>query len=268
MSVPAEVEDALAAEGMSDADVALISPLGARKGRRPTYRATSRDRTIKLRLLDSSQVAGELERLSAGLDGAFVPIVGRHGRVTVEPWIDGEALTGKADEVERAAEVLGRLHATTAAASLAPAAASRWLAAADSDLRLLHHADLVGELLAARVGRQLDELRRTMTTTCVIHRDFCPENLLVTGDGDIRVIDNEWLALGPPAYDLGRTLHRWTLDDDSWRRFLAAYSAVAGEPPELERWTLAAALFAARVAHERAPQQLDRALAMIEARAT
>jgi Ser/Thr protein kinase RdoA (MazF antagonist) len=262
VSLPAEVEAAVGAEGMAGAEVELISPLGERKGRRLAYRVRSKDRTVKLRVLDSSAVAEELESLSRGLDAAFVPVIARHGRVTVEPWVEGTLLDGdSSNEVERAARVLGRLHAGTARP--APSAAeSQWLAAAHGDLRILEEADLIDAETATTLRWQLVGLADRPASSCVIHRDFCLENLIVDREGELRVIDNEWLAVGPPAYDLGRTLHRWPLDDEAWAGFLTAYVEVAGEPQDRELWMLVAALMGARVAHQRAPEQLERALAM------
>ena len=262
MTLPAEVEAAIGAEGMTGAEVELISPLGERKGRRLAYRVRSEDRTVKFRVLDSSEVAEELQRLSSGLDAAFVPVTATHGRVTVEPWIEGAPLDGDASsEVERAARILGRLHAGTARPS--PPAESRWLHEANRDTACLVDAGIVDAETEASVRLRLAELAGRAAPTCVMHRDFCAENLIVDRDGELRVIDNEWLAVGPPAYDLGRTLHRWPLDEETWSRFLAAYVDVAGEPGDQELWVLVAALMGARVAHQRAPEQLERALGMI-----
>jgi hypothetical protein len=264
MNAPAEIQEAIRIEGMTGAEVELVSPLGTRKGRRLSYRVETATRTIKLRLLDSLEVAEELERISGGLDDAFVPIIGRHGRVTVEPWVEGVGLDGEAaGAIERAATVLARLHVGTRAVATADGD-SPWLAAAESDLQSLVEAGLVEAELAARVRARLDDLHRDDAPACVIHRDFCPENMLVDSTGGIRVVDNEWLAVGPPALDLGRTFHRWPMDEDGWARFQAVYSDVAGEPEDLGLWMLVAGLFAARVAIRLIPGQLERALAMVD----
>jgi aminoglycoside phosphotransferase (APT) family kinase protein len=263
MNAPAEIKQAIRIEGMTGAEVELISPLGVRKGRRLSYRVETAARTIKLRLLDSLEAAEELERISADLDDAFVPIIRRHGRVTVEPWVVGAGLEGEAaGAIEPAAAILARLHVGTRAVATGDGN-SPWLAAAESDLQSLIEAGLVEADLAARVRARLDDLHRDDAPACVIHRDFCPENMLIDSTGEIRVIDNEWLAVGPPALDLGRTFHRWPMDENGWVRFLAVYSDVAGEPQDLGLWMLVAGLFAARVAVKLVPDQLDRALAMI-----
>jgi aminoglycoside phosphotransferase (APT) family kinase protein len=75
------------------------------------------------------------------------------------------------------------------------------------------------------------------------HRDFCAENMVRGLDGRICVIDNEGLAVGPLAYDLGRVWYRWPMPAAAWRLFLETYAAqrtqVLPDPP-LIVWKIAA----------------------------
>ena len=269
MSLPKEIAAAVASEGMNGAAIELISPLGERKGRRLCYLASAEGRdAIKLRLLETHEAAAELERLSNGLGPPFAVVLRRHGRVVVEPWIEGVELSADVARqwIEPAAAILGGLHARELDRDvLDDCSISRWLRSARIDLQTIRAAGLVETEVAERLGATIERLERRPAPIAVIHRDFCVENLIVDGDGALWVIDNEWMIAGPAAFDLGRTFQRWPMTEDEWQRFVKAYSTVAGEPRDLELWMQVAALFAARVAHQLVPGQLPRALEMLGA---
>lgn len=262
-----EVGAALSAEGIRARSVVLISPLAATKGRRLAYRVdTDGGRTVKARHFESDDEARRLCELAATLGPAFATVLARHGSVVLEEWIEGEPLAGGVAEarVEEAGALLGALHA----ASLGPGVPERcvsapWVQAAESDLGILAGADwLAGE----EANSLLAEIRRLdpgSGRSALIHRDFCVENLLVDAQGRLRVIDNEWLMIGPAEWDLGRTRHRWPMSEAAWERFRGAYSAAAGAPEAPRFWALVATAFGARACHQVDPPRLDPALALL-----
>ncbi len=267
MSVPEEVAEAASAEHLDDASIEVISPLGARKGRQIVYLARAGGReAIKLRLLETPEAAAKLERLSSDLGPPFAAVIRSHGRVVVEPWIDGEQLSVRTANawIETAGGILGGLHSRGLDRDLLDGCSvTQWLRSARIDLETILAAGLIEAGVAARLGKTIASLEGRPTRMGLVHRDFCPENLILGPDADLWVIDNEWMCVGPIAFDLGRTFHRWPMEPEAWDRFLAAYVNVAGEPHDLEPWMQVAGLFAARVAHQIVPSQLDRSLTML-----
>jgi aminoglycoside phosphotransferase (APT) family kinase protein len=57
----------------------------------------------------------------------------------------------------------------------------------------------------------------------LVHKDFCRENMVVSPDGVVRVVDNETLAVDCPDYDLTRTWYRWPMDPAQAVAYLAGY---------------------------------------------
>jgi aminoglycoside phosphotransferase (APT) family kinase protein len=135
--------------------------------------------------------------------------------------------------------LLARLHVTGLREGRIATRARR--AGAEAALARLTEAGILETAAAAAL---IAELRRCDPGTAprtIVHRDYCPENLVLDPQGDLHVVDNEWLAIDAPAADLARTYVRWPLAADGWRRVLCGYAAVAGDPGPLRFWILAAA---------------------------
>jgi Ser/Thr protein kinase RdoA (MazF antagonist) len=228
-----------------------VSPLAERKRGRRAYRVdTAGGAVVKVRHVESAAVAHELHVLRSRLDDSFAHVLGRYGATLVEEWVDGDPLTPPRERprVAEAGSILGRLH-TIAPGDDVPAACptSPWSEAARIDLDTLAAARALDRSTAAALVTEIRRRDPGKARQVLLHRDFCAENLIVDRRGRLRVIDNEWLQPGPAGFDLGRTRHRWPMRDSDWSRFLAAYEAVAGGPPDLTYWTIAAAAFGARV---------------------
>jgi aminoglycoside phosphotransferase (APT) family kinase protein len=59
-------------------------------------------------------------------------------------------------------------------------------------------------------------------TTGIIHKDFCPSNIVLRGDTPVP-IDNANLGIGPHDLDLARTWYRWTMSPEERRQFARGY---------------------------------------------
>ena len=248
--------------------VVLISPLRDRKGSRWSYRVEAEDgRIVKVRQLDSSERARRLLEMRAGLEAAFAPGLAHHGCVLLEEWIDGVPLSecdgeGRAEE---AGALLGRLHARALDADTpATLSTSERRAGALSNLGILCDAGHLVPSEAAALRAAITRLDPGATRAVLMHLDFCAENMLIDACGQLRVIDNELLTVGPAGFDLGRTFDRWPMSDAAWVRFRRGYrSSAPAEPEAVGFWKIVAALLGARIRYERSPARLEASLALL-----
>lgn len=157
-------------------------------------------------------------------------IYARDGRVLIEEWVEGTPLPradGTPEHVVAAATILACLHG---AEQIGDAVARSMtvverLAQAQRDLALLAERNALLRGQARTLRDALGRLDPGVAATGIIHRDFCAENMVRRPDGRICVIDNEGLAVGPLAYDLGRVWCRWPMPAAAWGLFLATYAA-------------------------------------------
>jgi Phosphotransferase enzyme family len=263
-----EIDQALARHGVRPRRVVLVSPLRERKGIRFAYRVELEDGgTVKARHFGTAEAACRLFELRVGLEDAFAPPLAQYGPVLLEEWVHGDPLTDRAAEAraEPTGALLGRLHATPLAPEIAATASTRrWREAAESDLALVGRARALarGEVDALRTALARRDPR--VSPVVLIHKDFCAENMVIDGQGRLRIIDNEQLEIAPPAFDLGRTFHRWPMSDGAWRRFLEGYrSAAPAAPSSVGFWRIVAALETTRVILQRNPGRLDTLVALL-----
>jgi hypothetical protein len=222
---------------------------GMKHGRYAFFAEAADGTRLKVRHLPSADAARELERLRAGLEPSFSPVLRRTGPVLVEAWIEGRELRGEDAErhAHEAGGLLARLHATPLEAPDRSASTSRYRETAEADLAQLHEAGDVEAEEAESLRAALRRLDPGSFPAALIHRDFCAENFILDGAGRLRVVDNEWLEVGAAGFDLGRTFHRWPMPREAWQRFLEGYRTVAAIPDALDFWMLASTLFGARV---------------------
>jgi hypothetical protein len=258
--VAEDLADALGQLGLRARSLVPISPPGDGKRGRCAYRAKLADgRTLKLRRLESAETAEQLVALRARLESAFAPVISRHGAVLIEEWIEGVPLSAAAagPHLEAAGALLARHHLTDASGAPGVLETREWRALAEHQLESLAAR---GALAPGVVTSLRDELRRSdpgRAPAVLIHRDFCPENMLIDAAGNIRVFDNEWQALGPAGFDLGCTFSRWPMAEASQAAFAGAYRAAGGaDPGPLSFWRIAAILWRARLRERRPPEWL------------
>jgi len=263
-----DIDRALARCGMTPRSTVLISPLGERKGMRFAFRVELDDgRRVKARHFGSDAAARRVFALHAGLEPAFARVVAHEGAVLIEEWIEGTLLSPLQAETwtEEAGALLGRLHRTPLGANVRPTSSTRaWRAAAESDLTLIAS---TGQLSAGAVASLRTEIARgdpRVARVALVHQDFCAENMLVDGQGRLRIIDNEQVDIAPVGFDLGRTFHRWPMAAETWGRFLRAYrSAAAAAPEALGFWKIVASLVTTRVFLQRLPARVDASLGLL-----
>lgn len=256
-ALPAEIAAALAAAGLHAAGARPITTLASPRNPRAVYAIElTSGQTIKARRLEDEATARELCALRRDLPPAFAPVLACHGRVVLEPWIDGEALGGGPPgdaALAAAGALLAALHATTVAAGRTvreTRPTSEWRArAADAIARIGRRAALDPRTLE-RLAAALARLDPGTGIWGLVHTDFCGENMVVAAAGGLHVIDNERVSVDALGYDLGRTWARWQLSDAAWTRFAAAYTGGGGLPQALAArgfWRLAASVTAAAV---------------------
>ena len=259
-----EVATALRRLGSAPRTVELVTPSGTGKAGRPAFRVETLDgRTVKVRVLDSSEEARALVELRADLECAFAPVIGRNGRVLVEEWSDGTPLevSETPSRLEEAGALLGRLHERAL-----PTGHPRVQTTADrrrqacEDLAALVGAGQLATAEADALTAALKRLDPGITPAAVVHQDFCAENMLLDREGRLRVVDNEWVAVGCAGFDLGRTHDRWGLVATDWARFLDGYRSAGREPSDTVFWIVIAALWGARLRYERNPARLTASL--------
>lgn len=226
------IAEALADVGWGPGGIRLLKARPAGMAIRASYRVDlASGGTVKARIMVSDTAARRQQELRAGLPDAFTRVLGRTGAVLIEEWIDGHVLTDAfpADVFIREA---GRLLATHHATPVQPVAdESPVRCRADStreDLQRLKAAgvlepDIVDRLDAAVAAEPPGAEPRVLT-----HRDFCGENMVVTPEGRLHVVDNEHTAIDAAGLDLARSWYRWGLRGTRWDWFRAAYLAGGG----------------------------------------
>lgn len=229
--------DLAAVRAFLGAPIARAVPLSASRpwnADRAAFRVeTSDGRRTKLRRMPSEARARGVERsLEALADPRFARVLLRCGRLLVDEWIDGRGLDECGATRERVAEagaLLGRVHTTPpppdAAVAEPGAAPDAHGDALRADLDFLASAGLLDPAARARLENAAAAARPEQAEVGLVHGDFCAENLLVDARGQLRVVDNEALGVGPLDLDLARTAYRWPLDGREGRAFLDGYAA-------------------------------------------
>ncbi|HEX5136160.1 MAG TPA: aminoglycoside phosphotransferase family protein [Planctomycetota bacterium] len=242
-----------------------VSRHGAARESRETFRLDLADgSTWKGRRLPSAASAARVEAFAARLDPRrFTRVLAREGSALLEEWLSGEPLDQlPADpaHLDWAAETLGGLHSLPAPRGRS----GSWLRARRELLsrHLLRLADAgaipradamrLREVALARAPREV-EVR-------LVHRDLCPENIVVDAGGRLRSVDNVTVRAGAPEEDLARTCYRWPLDGPARDRFLRAYGARRDPAAFLRHrrfWMIAALSHATWIRHSRGYARAD-----------
>jgi thiamine kinase-like enzyme len=208
-----------------------MQPLGDHPETATALHITLSDgREAKLRLVKNLHRVERMQELLPLLDGNhFPPMIARHGRVVIERWIEGSALTVlETDERihESAGALLAAVHRTAlddAHRRIAVASVNQRLARLELDLVELAQRGLL-PLDDARRGLSLAERHAPDTLEIgLVHRDFCAANIVMGDGGTLWVVDNELVAIDSLDLDLARTWYRWPMTDRARAAFRTGY---------------------------------------------
>lgn len=255
-SLDPDLEELLAGMGFRVVDRTALRGSGY-DGYRPTaWRVRTADgRSVKARLFGNHQRAASVEEvLGCVRHAAFPRTFGRRERALLSEWIPGTSCAGRSfslDEIREVGGILGFLHAAPVPES------SRWGRRLDVagwqerwalDLERLCAAGC----LTASERDAADALARANVpdacTTALVHRDFCPENLVARDTGGFASVDNETLGIDTREFDLGRVWYRWPMSPAEREAFLDGYeqhSAASSFRAHQSFWLLVAAADAA-----------------------
>jgi Ser/Thr protein kinase RdoA (MazF antagonist) len=240
----AALSDLLASHGLRCGKLESLSPAGSgrKAGRRCLRLETLEGRVFKLRLFESAEEAAALATLRARVDVSFLPPIEQRGPLLLEPWIEGERLSpAQAEACSQAlGSLLGRLHAARPAGAPALVSSRERRERALEDLARLSAAGMLPAEAGPTLRAELARRDPGSAPAVLVHRDFCPENLVSDAAGNVHLIDNEWLGVDAAGVDLGRTWSRWPLPAAAWQEFLNGYAAAAPEPPAALRFWLIA----------------------------
>jgi hypothetical protein len=216
--------------GVPLVDVTTLSRRGAATRATALRLQFADGRVLKGTLLESADQAREVDEVAGHLDHHGVPrVLGRAGAAVLTAWVDGTCLASVKCTVAMLRECgafQGDVHRRPVPPERARVAAElleRWR-------RRLRHdvAEMVGaRLLTPDLGRRTSEIAlRFAPADCDIGYvlgDFCAENIVRRESGELCVVDNETLSIGPRDYDLGRTWYRWPMTPARRRAFLQGY---------------------------------------------
>ncbi len=246
-----------------------LSSIHTSHHRRTTMRVDLADgRRVKARAVEDAATAQRLADVRRQAPAAFAAVLHVHRHVLIETWIDGTALSRDVDSphLTAAASLLASLHGTSTLSGRAlpaaePTAPERTLAAAA--LARLASIGMLAADEAGAIDAALAHGDPGVATMGFVHTDFCGENMVVDGRGQLHVIDNERMGVGMLGLDVARTWYRWALPPDAWAFFLRAYAAALPNADALVHfpfWALVATLKSAALRLELAPPGVDVAL--------
>ena len=220
-------------------------------------------RILKGRRFGNASRAAAVEYVSQFLNHeGFPKVLARARSGLLIEWIDGKPvdLTGHEPELlKRCGALQGFMH------SISVPRDSPW---PPRDTIQTWHSNLRTDLdfLAERRVLDKDESRRAYEIAAeyapdryeigFVHRDFCPENLIVRPSGDLCAIDNETLAIDSYDYDLGRTWYRWPMTPLEQQHYLEGYERYRSPKDFLTHfsfWGIAAVVKAAVFRLEKHP---------------
>ena len=218
------------AQGVPLAKLSAITSLPSPVRTRAAYAIELADGTrLKGRRLKSEQRAEAVVRLRARVGAGFAPILARRGEAMLLAWIEGRGLASldvlPASLLRHCGAWLGALHRLPAVPIASGTAASpgEHFAKLERNLALLLEAQLLDEDLARRALAAAEAARPETVSLGIIHKDYCPENLVLTADDCLVCVDDASLSTGPHDLDLARTWYRWPMQPGDAVHFAGGY---------------------------------------------
>jgi UDP-2,3-diacylglucosamine hydrolase len=235
-----DVAAALGVLGSRPVEVEAITALPSPANERGNYRVRLDNGTfVKASLLVTASRAREIASILGLLRHRHLtrPLA-QHRRGLVTEWVDGrwpdEQPAGLAEEC---GAILGSLHAVRVPRGF-PFLVSRlgdtWDLKLRGDLATIVDAGLLDGMAAREALAAARQSAPPGADTGFVHRDFCPSNLVIDGDGLVRAIDNDSMACDALDYDLARWWYRWPMPDADRTAFLGGYARYRS-PSSFER---------------------------------
>lgn len=187
--------------------------------------------TLKARLLDEAFEVQRIASLLPLLSALHFPqLCDWYGRAILEPWIHGRVLatlepTGSI--YYQAGRILAQVHEAKLPECLPakPRSITSWKRHFAYEVEHLCQNEMLSSDDARLLNRIMIQEMSASSDICLVHRDFCAENL-VDHEGQLVCIDNMSISAGNPHEDLARTFYRWPMSNPNKQQFLDGYSSV------------------------------------------
>lgn len=192
---------------------------------------------LKARVVASGSQAERIEyilrHLAGPTSGALPQVVARCGRALLTPWIDGPTL----DRAPSSSTLVARCAALHAAIHTVPVPEEYPFAAEgnasappnlERALAALRAAGVLSGSEAADLAAIAVRFAPPAFPSGFVHRDLCAENIVIDSHGELRVVDNETVAVGAYDFDLARTWYRWPMSGRDRQAYLSAYARRRG----------------------------------------
>ena len=210
--------------------VAPLTTLSSGQSHRASFRLEFADgQLLKGRRFDSEEDARRVATLLPLLDGRFFPrLVATCGSAAVLEWVEGEPL-GTQQCHEGRMEEMGGVHARLHGVAVPRRSGHAGSDAADWPVRLARYLNelVAGGFIDGRTRARVETVIGTATPlrfpAGLVHKDFCLENMVVSPNGDVRIVDNETVTVDCADFDLARTWYRWPMTPSQATAYLAGY---------------------------------------------
>lgn len=208
-----------------------ITQLRSATQKKAVYKLTLTDgRILKARRHQSERHRLRVSSLMPLLsDLPLARVVAERGKVTLEEWVEGAALGDggiSREQIYAAGEILGLMHGKHRGEL--PVAAEESDAGWHLEKIRIHLETVVSSgSLTLEEAREIvtiaDQCRPEMIETGVIHGDYCAENIVLTPAGELTLVDNEAVRVGPLDYDIARSWCRWPMVASQREAFADGY---------------------------------------------
>jgi Ser/Thr protein kinase RdoA (MazF antagonist) len=169
---------------------------------------------------DRIRVEGLLEVLGPS---HFPSIIASTGSALLTEWVAGEPLDATrltSEQLRSVGEIQGWVHSHPFGPAKAKASSRKLIIGLHR--LVLRRVLTIGE--ASALGLAAKREKPSTADRSVIHRDFAPDNLVLTPEGGFKVIDIETLTPGFCEFDLARTWLRWPMLPAEFNTYLEGYS--------------------------------------------
>jgi len=243
MTKAVEDRDVATAVELFGQRVRRIVPLrpagGFARERASFFIETDSGAALKARRLENEAAARRQQQLRVSLPGEFAPVLARIGPILLETWIEGRPLNElppSEQAIAKAGELLAALHALPGAGERAPPFLASHAALRTETMAGLHALGACGAVEATAIKQLCAVVAAAAPGDgrhCLIHTDFCAENLVKDHSGRLFAVDNEHFRFGPSGMDLARTWYRWGWHKSErrweWEKFRESYQGALND---------------------------------------